>query len=172
MQQCSLVLLFVAGCGRLDFGVQDDAAPAGAGISDGSVGTGSIACADVQLGSALGSAVASGTTVGKVQRYDRVCHDGGAGGAGPDVTFGWTAPATATYQIDLCGSPPGFDSTLTVYNGSCTGQQLSCNDDGCGIALAPSKLSVALTAGQTVVIVVDGWTASDQGAFQLAITQK
>jgi hypothetical protein len=167
MQRWSLALLMVAGCGRFGFGHANDAAPVDDGSRDTGPTPGAIACADLQLGSALGSAVASGTTVGKGNRYG-ICD-----GDGPDVTFGWSAPATATYRIDLCSSPNPFDSTLSVRNGSCAGEVLACNDDDddCGDSGA-SGVTVSLTVGQSVVITVDGFFDDDEGDYQLAITQR
>ncbi|HTR50490.1 MAG TPA: hypothetical protein VMJ10_07250 [Kofleriaceae bacterium] len=124
---------------------------------------GAAACANFDLGSALG-AVATGNTQGHADTY-KSCNGQGS----PDVSYAWTAPATAMFTMDLCASPnQDFDSTLYVRDGSCTGTQLACDDDGCMTNFL-SKLKVSLTAGQLVIIIVDGDT--DQGKYTLTITQ-
>lgn len=165
-------LLFAAACGRIGFepvggdthGDARDALADGAGASGDSSTMPTIPCADTNLGSALGPDVASGSTTGTGN--DTVA----CGGDGPDVTFGWFAPATASYRIDLCASDMTFDTLLYVRDGSCTGAQLACNDDACGLGGIQSRVTVPLTAGQGIVIVVDS-VFPVTGSYQLAITQ-
>ena len=84
------------------------------------------------------------------------CGDGG--NIAPDAAYQWTAPADGTYAIDTNGSD--FDTILSVRTADCAGTELSCNDDYPGLGVQ-SRVLVALTEGQTVVIVVDGFgTAS------------
>ena len=59
---------------------------------------------------------------------------------------------------------------LSVRNASCTGTELACDDDSCG-GIGPSRLTVSLSAGQPVVIVIDGDFSGDTGTYQLAIEQ-
>jgi hypothetical protein len=125
---------------------------------------GAAACANFDLGSSLG-VVANDTTVGHADSY-MAC----GGGFSPDVSYAWTAPATAKFTIDLCSGPdPSFDSVLYVRDGSCTGTQLACDDDGCGGASLLSKVQLNLTAAQLIVIIVDG--LGDAGKYTLTITQ-
>ena len=124
---------------------------------------GPAACANFDLGSSLG-AVTTGSTVGHANSY-MSCN----GQMSPDVSYAWTAPATAQFTIDLCNSPEQYwDSVLYVRDGSCSGMQLACDDDGCPTSLL-SRVRLGLTAGQLVVIVVDGFF--DAGRFTLTITQ-
>jgi hypothetical protein len=130
-----------------------DAAPPPDGVA--------ASCANFDLGSALG-AVATGNTTGHPDTY-HTCNGQGS----PDVSYAWTAPAAGTYTIDTCGGPDqSLDTTLTVLNGDCTGTRLACDDDGCGTFL--SRAHVTLTAGQLVIIVVDG--DDDMGRYTLKIT--
>lgn len=169
MRRCSfaVVVVLAAACGRLGF---DPATERGPQVADGGDPTESgvvpeaLACADLQLGSALGSAVATGTTVGRGNR-NHVCD-----GDGPDVTYGWTAPETGSYQIDLCNSDLEFDTTLLIRDGSCSGAVLACDDDGCGFN--GSRVRVQLVAGQSIAIIVDGFSEEDEGLYQLAITRR
>jgi hypothetical protein len=120
------------------------------------------ACANHDLGSSLG-AVATDTTVGHMDTY-MSCNGKGS----PDVSYAWKAPATANFTMDLCSSATSFDSVLYVRDGTCTGAELACDDDGCGASLL-SRLRINLTAGQLVIIIVDGF--GDSGAYTLTITQ-
>jgi hypothetical protein len=127
---------------------------------------GSIAsCANFDLGSALGTKIASGNTTGQGDNY-RAC----SGAGSPDVSYAWTAPATASFTFDTCSSSNRlFDTTLTVLESTCTGKQLACNDDGCNDGTFLSRAKVSLTKGETVIIVVDG--NGDQGSYSLSIAQ-
>ncbi len=93
------------------------------------------------------------------------------GGDGNDVSFGWFAPATGRYVIDLCGSEQTWDSVLSIRDGSCNGLQLACGDDECGGVIGvQARVTLNLTAGQGIVIVVDSAFPQD-GLYQLAITK-
>jgi lysophospholipid acyltransferase (LPLAT)-like uncharacterized protein len=83
---------------------------------------------------------------------------------GPEVVYGFTAPLSGAYSIDTFGS--GFDTFLYVLDGGCSGGRLDCNNDTG--ARAESALSVRLSAGQTVAIVVDGYNG-DVGDYVLNI---
>ena len=130
--------------------------------SDGAIGMdGSAGCSPelMELGSSLGPEVAVGSTAGGVDAYAGAC--GGSGGL--DVSYRWAAPAAGTYAFDTSGSD--FDTVLRVFSADC-GVELGCDDDG-GTSGA-SRLLQAASAGETFVIVVDGFgTAS--GAYLLSI---
>ena len=158
-------LLLVAAFGRIGF--EPPGLTGGDPVVDGNPGTGtspSIACADMNLGSTIGAAVATGSTIGTGNRYP------GCGGDGNDVTFGWTAPAAGRHVIDLCASSDLWDSVLSIRDGSCTGRQLACSDDVCGGFGAQGRVMVTLAAGQGIVIVVDSAFSGVDGDYQLAIT--
>lgn len=120
-------------------------------------------CVDFDLGSATGDAVATGTTTGSSE-FDPCS----SGGSGPEVLYLWTAPADGTYVFDTCDS--SYDTTLWVNenDGTCDGANLACNDDAsCGTR---SEVTVTLTAGQQVVVGVDGWGSTSSGDYVLDIT--
>ncbi|MCX4247025.1 hypothetical protein [Paraliomyxa miuraensis] len=77
------------------------------------------------------------------------------GGSAPDIAYTLTAPADGSYVIDTIGS--GIDTVLYVLDGGCEGPQLRCNDDGVPGSTA-SLTSLPLAAGQTVTVVVDGFS--------------
>jgi hypothetical protein len=107
-------------------------------------------CADGDLGSAVGAAVAMGTTVGGGDDFDPAC----AAGNAADVQYQWTAPADGSYTFDTVGST--YDTILTVRT-HCTGVDLGCNDD---TMMLLSEVTVNLVAGQSVLIVIDGYNAT------------
>jgi hypothetical protein len=134
------------------------------GFSDGdfvlNVNGGAVTpnCPTVNLGSTL-PVTQSGSTVGQVNHFSPTCTPGSA----PDVTYQFTAPVTKTYTMDTFGST--YDTVLHVLGGVCTGSTLACNDDSFGLQ---SQLSVPLTAGQVVTIVVDGF-GSGSGSYVLHV---
>jgi hypothetical protein len=113
------------------------------------------------LGVGLGSPVTTGNTSGKTNDFQPSCI---GNSAAPDLAYIWTAPAAGSYVFSTLGST--FDTVLEVreYN---TTTSLGCNDDSNGTL--QSTVGVSLPAGQTVLIVVDGFGAG-QGPFQLNIT--
>lgn len=118
-------------------------------------------CPEDDLGSATGNAVASGTTVGGDNDVGSSC----GGDFATDVAFSWVAPTTGTVTITTTGSE--LDTVLAVFEGdSCDGAELDCDDDGGGSFT--SSVSLGVTAGQAIVIVVDGF-GSDSGSFVLNI---
>ncbi|MBI2379091.1 MAG: hypothetical protein HYV07_34165 [Deltaproteobacteria bacterium] len=116
-------------------------------------------CPTGDLGSTLGAAIASGTTVGAPDSFDESCGLEG----GSDVSFTWTAPADGRYSFDTFGSD--FDTVLAVQNGACNpSSELACNDQTDG---DQSRVRVDLTAGQRITIVIDGWGAAAAGNYVL-----
>jgi hypothetical protein len=98
--------------------------------------------------------------------------------AGPDVCFGWTVPATGTYTISTCGANTTYDTSLLLYTFTCPTPPVNATDLICGAddvctSYRAEIQSVALTAGQHVLIVVDTYSSSGGGtggAFNLTIT--
>lgn len=124
-------------------------------------------CLPVSLGSAIGSGIASGDTTGRasVHTPPATCTDMPTA-VSPDAVYAWTAPFAGPFTFDTMGS--GFDTVLTVRSGSCTGTALACNDD-IGGGVQASQVSVTLGAGQTVILAVEGYGAS-QGTFVLNVS--
>jgi hypothetical protein len=114
----------------------------------------------MDLGGALGMAVATGDTTGARDDFAPEC--GSAEGA-PDVIYTWTAPADGLYVFDLRGST--YDTELILLAGGCGGAALDCNDDFFDLQ---SRLQRMMTAGETVAIVIDGY-ADSFGAYTLNI---
>lgn len=89
----------------------------------------------------------AGTTRGATGGLESSCSEGDT----LDVWHTFTASASASYEISLCGSL--FDTTLSVRD-ACGGVELACNDDDCGYQ---SRLAVYLAAGRTVLIRIAGY---------------
>ncbi|HSK03046.1 MAG TPA: hypothetical protein VK932_17465, partial [Kofleriaceae bacterium] len=111
------------------------------------------------LGVGLGSPVATGSTIGLTNDFTPPC----ASSSAPDASYTWTAPSTGTYVFSTSGS--SFDTILhlRLYN---TTISLGCNDDSNGTL--QSTVSVNLSAGQTVLAIIDGYGGS-QGTYRLNI---
>jgi hypothetical protein len=83
----------------------------------------------------------------------------------PERTYSFTAPESAMYELNTFGSL--YDTVLAVRDATCDGAELACNDDwGGGVE---SQVFVELAAGQTVVVVVDGFGMGSAGPFTLNI---
>ncbi len=76
-----------------------------------------------------------------------------------DYTVEFTAPATDLYTFDTYGS--SFDTVLYALDG-CGGTELACNDDS--NSTPQSEISLNLTAGDSVIIVVDGYNGASGAA--------
>ncbi|MBI3386971.1 MAG: hypothetical protein HY027_04430 [Deltaproteobacteria bacterium] len=123
-----------------------------------------LGCVQTDLGSTVPVSV-TGTTVGGANALGgAACGEGGD--TAPDFTYEWTAPADGAYVIETLGS--AFDTVLYVRDGVCNGRELACNDDTNGSM--QSQINVQLVAGQTVIIVVDGF-GDAAGTFQLSIAE-
>jgi hypothetical protein len=102
-----------------------------------------------------------GTTCGATNDYTATC----AGGANsPDVVYRLDITQLSTVTVDLCGGST-WDTALFIRSGSCTGTQVGCNDDACGLQ---SRISMALDPG-TYYIFVDGYSSYGAGTFTLNV---
>ncbi len=140
-----------------------DAATGDAATTDVTTGDGG-ACPARTLPSRTGSAIAMGDTSSEAAALEGTC----GGESASEATFSWTPPAAGTYTITTAGSD--YDTVLYVRDGSCTGAELDCNDDDETGKTLQSSVTVTLRAGQTVVIVVDGYD-TETGPFTLNITE-
>lgn len=134
-----------------------------------------VDCVDIDLGSAVGEAVQTGS-ISRGQGSYGVCGQQGlsfmsdSGGelesSGNEVLLSWTAPGSSTYTVYTYGSD--YDTTLTVLDG-CGGSSLDCDDDG-GVNL-DSVVTFSANAGQTYVIILDSYSSQDFGNWTLNIVE-
>lgn len=116
-------------------------------------------CPDSAISGAAGT-IASGTTLGAGADLTGSC----GGSEAPDRAFTWTAPSSGVWTFDTNGSD--YDTLLYAVM-SCGGAELACDDDdGDGLQ---SQITLTLTAGQTIVLVVDGYS-DHAGDFVLNVT--
>ncbi|RMF82979.1 MAG: hypothetical protein D6744_05570, partial [Planctomycetota bacterium] len=100
--------------------------------------------------------------------YNEVCPFTNTGA--PDVVYSYTPAADEVVDISVCNSQ--YDTKLYVYAGTCpdTGNPVACNDDACGSDGFKSEITgLSLTGGTTYYIVVDGYSATSFGAYELNV---
>jgi hypothetical protein len=115
-------------------------------------------CPATDIGMMVGMAVASGSTVGGTNRWESPC-----GGAGPDTSVEFTAPATGEYTFTTDGSD--FDTVLSVIDGGCFGLEIACHDGA-----TTSTVTVPLAMGQTVALMIDGYFTATEGNWELNVS--
>lgn len=133
-------------------------------FSESSSTGGAIVCPDEELEGTLPMNV-RGNTLGRSDDFAGSCSEGAPA---PDVSFSWTAPEDGVFTFDTLGT--SFDTVLFVLDGACAGEELACNDDlDPARQVRQSAVAVDLEAGQTVTIVVDGFSADHVGEVELHI---
>lgn len=116
----------------------------------------------ITLGSALGPVYAD-TTCGKINGVTPGCTYSTAS----DMSFVWTAPAALSYVISVGNA--NFDHVLSVAPYTNPTAPLACADGVRGTA--GESVTLALDAGQQILITVDGYAALC-GSFTLNIDVK
>ncbi|MFH1531665.1 MAG: hypothetical protein ABIK09_13145 [Pseudomonadota bacterium] len=117
--------------------------------------------------------MASGNTTGATPNYGYsagMCppETGGYGAFAPDLVYAVTPTFTNDYHVTLAGT--NFDSNLYVVSdcGDVDGSCLAGDEDIC--SNCTEDVTVALTAGETYFVIVDGFGgASNVGAYALTI---
>ncbi|MCP4246523.1 MAG: hypothetical protein GY778_05690 [bacterium] len=88
----------------------------------------------------------------------------------PDMWYTYTPDTNGTATFSMC-TGTAYDSVLSIHSGcpGTTGNQLACDDDGCGSSSGPSSITLSVTAGTEYVIRVSGFDGS-MGSFTMTIT--
>jgi hypothetical protein len=115
-----------------------------------------MSCPDGDLGSQLGQNVLAEASPGHLDRLQASC----ALSAAREAALYFTAPVEGTYRFDASSS--NLDASVAVLQNGCGGTELAC---------APEGAEVALSAGQRVVVVIDGATRPDD-RFGLVVTTR
>lgn len=116
---------------------------------------------DVGIQGLVGPSVITGNTCGFGNFVGGSC---AAGAASDDLVLRWQAPSTGQWAFDTVGS--AYDTALLLQRGTdCT--ELACDDDSGGGGT--SLVSRWLTAGESVNVVVDGFSTGSCGDFVLSI---
>ena len=135
----------------------------------------SNACVQIDLGSAIGEPVQTGTLTPGVGRFG-YCGEielgmGSDSGdyyswGGLEKIFVWTAPSSSTFTVYTLGSQ--YDTTLSL-KGACAGPSMACDDDG-GRNL-DSLLTFSATEGQSYIIILDAYSSYEGGEWVLNIIE-
>lgn len=108
----------------------------------------------------------AGSTVGLTNQFDVVCPFSGS--TSPDSWYVYTVAADSALAAQTCES--AYDTKLYVLDSDFN--DIACNDDGCtssgGGAFRSTLTTGALSAGDVVYIVVDGWSG-DLGDYILEV---
>ncbi len=111
-------------------------------------------CSPTDLGQVLPVAI-NGTTAGASDSFVTTCGQSGQG----DTYYSFTAPASRTYTFTLGATYYG--EVLEIQNGTCGGAVLAC-------AYGTSPQTLAMTANQTVVVIVESYY-NGGGSFTLTV---
>ncbi|MBK8180190.1 MAG: hypothetical protein IPK67_15145 [Planctomycetes bacterium] len=98
---------------------------------------------------------------------DNLCLSSGQSQIELDVWWSWTTAVSGNYQLDTC-SQTTIDSKVAVYDGSCAGTVLACNDDFCALQ---SQVQFTAVAGQTYLIRVGVYPGAAAGTGTFTIGQ-
>ncbi len=114
----------------------------------------------------------SGSTSLAIDDYNEVCPYPNAGGR--DVVYQFTPSTNLAVDVTLCFGTTNFDTKFYIYQDSCNGPLIGCNDDACSAPLFPnawvSSLSgVNLGAGINYYLVVDAYSGGDSGDYSISI---
>lgn len=116
---------------------------------------------------------ASGNTSGAVDDYFASCPDVGNPGGAKDLVYEFTNGPVGLYiDISVCLAVTDYDSQVYIYEGSCTGSPVGCQEDGCQSPAysAPYNSTIVaqyLNPNTTYYIVIDGYNAGSEGNYQL-----
>lgn len=91
------------------------------------------------------------------------------GGPSPDVFYSYnTGGDTILLEVSLCGGGTNFDTYLRVYSDCTLANELTSNNDSCGLQ---SEVSFIVNPGDTPIIMVEGaGTASGDFSMFIACT--
>src|SRR5690606_26010043 len=89
-------------------------------------------------------------------------------GSGKDIVYAFSPPASGTYDIQVKGL---WDRVVYVAT-NCADVNTSCvaGHDAATIA-GTEQILLNATAGTTYYIVVDGWSSSSEGPYEITIVQ-
>ncbi|MFT5861347.1 MAG: hypothetical protein ACI865_003471, partial [Flavobacteriaceae bacterium] len=116
---------------------------------------------------------AIGTTVGAVDDYFASCPDVGNQGGANDLVYEFTNGPTAIYlDFSLCVAVTDYDSQIYVYENTCTGSPVGCQEDGCQSPAYPAAYNSTIVGqyiapNTTYYVVVDGYGGTSNGNYQL-----
>jgi len=110
----------------------------------------------------------TGTTSGYASNYNSpaACIGAGGGNGAPDVVYSYTAASNGMLFVSTCQPGSALDSRVWVVE-SVSLTVVGCNDDAC--PTYQSELTAPVTSGLTYYIVIGGWSAADNGAYEILV---
>jgi hypothetical protein len=108
---------------------------------------------------------ATGSTEDGYDFFMSTCSEGDTSGTS-DIAFFWKVSTDGIYRIHTLDS--NFDTVLSLYDASCDGEQIMCNDDA-NDDVRQSEIRDLFLAGEEFYVVVDGYSLDDVGDVSLAI---
>jgi len=130
---------------------------------DESTTTGGELVEECPYGTLMAPDLINANTADQDSEFTNSCGGGGA----PDVSYTLVAPADGTYFFTATSPDGVVDPLVAVYDGTCGGPELQCNED-IDDGTTAARVSTALTAGQTVTVVLDGFSVGG-GAIDLEV---
>jgi hypothetical protein len=121
-------------------------------------------CIDEDLGAIEPPFDVVGTTMGTTNSTYASC----SGLIASDYGFAWTPMVAGDYTFSTAGS--SYWSTISVRDASCDGAELDC-ERGYYYGNTGALVNVSLAAGQTVIIVVEGYESA-AGDFVLHVEEQ
>jgi hypothetical protein len=121
--------------------------------------------------------VASGNTNNANDNYFASCPDYGNQGGANDIVYQFTNGANDIYvDISLCQGITDYDCQLYVFENNCTNSPVGCQEDGCQSPNYSAPYNSKITAqffnaNTTYFIVVDGYSTTSNGNYQLNINE-
>ncbi|MFH1417537.1 MAG: hypothetical protein ABII12_04525, partial [Planctomycetota bacterium] len=108
----------------------------------------------------------SDTTVGMTNDGSASCGDTNTS---PDMWYSYTPGSNGTATFSMC-TGTSYDAAMSIHSGcpGTTANELACDDDTCSSG-GPPEITMSVTAGNTYLIRVTGWSDS-AGSFTLQIT--
>ncbi len=86
-----------------------------------------------------------------------------------DVWFSWVAPSSSIYTFETCGLTT-VDTKAGIYDGSCAGTLLACNDDSC--SSLQTSITWSATAGSTYLIRLGTYPTALGGVGQFELREE
>ncbi|MDZ4772389.1 MAG: C-type lectin domain-containing protein [Planctomycetota bacterium] len=129
---------------------------------------GSDTCATAQVISGSGVFAFDNTAATTDGLGDPLCLNAGQNQINNDVWFSWVAPSTGGFTFNTCGQTT-IDSRLAIYDTSCAGLILACDDDACVVGLQ-STFDYIVTSGNTYLVRVGIYPGATNGTGTFSIT--
>ncbi len=117
-----------------------------------------------------------GSTVGANDDYFESCPDVGNQGGAPDHVYRFDNGATnVIVDVSVCEAVTNYDSQIYIYEGTCGGNLVGCQEDGCQSPAYNAQYNsridaVLLQANTSYFFVVDGYNGGSSGNYQIDIT--